>query len=481
MADAPASGEPPPWARQDRAALIRAALAVLALSTYALLLHGLFEGELKPLDDGWNAGVARRMAEGASWLSPTLQDGFFHNHGALLHWLAALLFRAFGPHPGLARLPGALAGVALVAATLWAGRRTLSPYAGFVAAVALVTCEPFFHQAPRCLMDSTVTLFVFLAVLAIDHARTRPWPGYLAAGLFTGLAILTKDLAGLAPLPIAILLPLVERRPRDLLRVPPLAGLAVAAAVVAAWLVPQVLADGGAWMRAYLDFARWGLTEGQYPDRGPLYFVARMGTTYWPWLPILVVAVVRGVRSLARGEPHPLAVHLVAFAVIFAAWSAAAHKRPGYMMMFYPSSFLVVAAEVDRLLRWPPARAGLVGVTGAGAIGLLVAQLAFGFNLHPVRSQDGDLMRALAPAAAEAVRPADRACSFRVHHLYLVAGFAYYRGPTVDPELHDAAAAAYLTSAPDRRCVTTREGLAELGGAVPVRLERDGFLVIGSP
>jgi 4-amino-4-deoxy-L-arabinose transferase-like glycosyltransferase len=473
-----------------------------------LLFHGLFRGEVKPLDDGWNMGVARRIAEGGSWLSPTLQDGEFHNHGVLVHWIIAILFRQFGPLPGLARLVGASFGAGLVFATYFAGLRNLKPYAAFIAAFGVLSYEPFFHNAPRPLMDVPVTFWVFLALLAVDVARTRPWAGYLAAGVFTGLAVLTKDLAGLAAIPVAVFLPLVERRPRALLHPAPYLGLAVTAGIVSAWLVPQHFIDGSDWLTAYLKFGRWGLEEGWYPNRGPFFYVGHLAADYWPWLPIFLVALVRGVRRLARGEPYLLSVHLVAFVTILLAWSVAAHRTTRYMMLFLPSISLMVGEELESWLHWPfwrhsvealqragrPAiarlaqwlawprwRGAVVGVAGAAVLGLGFAETAFGVDIHTARTLDGARMRDLAPKALAA---AHELCTFRAHRYFLATAFSFYRGPTVPIPLEftdPAAVREYLKPGSSRGCITTRDGLRELAGGYAVQTDADGYVVITAP
>ncbi len=484
----PAPGSPTGSAPVSTAARLAAStgahVAILLGGSYFLLFHGLWRGEVKPLDDGWNSGVARRIAEGGSWLSPTLQDGEFHNHGALVHWVTAILMRLFGVHPGIPRLTGAAFGLALILALYFAGKRFVTPFAAFVAAVGLLTYEPFFHIAPRPLMDVPVTLWVFLAIVAIDAARERPWAGYLAAGAFTGLAVLTKDLAGLAPVPIAFLLPFVERRPKALLHPAPYAGLLVAAALVCAWLVPQHLLEGSAWIVEYLKFGKWGIEEGAYPDRGPFFYAVHLAMNYWPWFPIFLFALAGGARKIARREPYRLAVHGVAFVVIFAAWSAVAHKTIRYMMLFYPSTQLMVGDQLDRWLRSPTWRAAFTGIAAAAILGLGVAQVGFGFDLHVSRSLDGDRVKDLAPKALAAALPMHELCAFRVHRYFLAAAFSYYRGPTVPValDLPDAGAVrAYLAPGSSRRCITTREALGELADAYPTRMEADGYVVVGAP
>src|SRR5205814_8008470 len=72
-------------------------------------------GDLYSQTEGQYAGAAREMVETHRWLLPT-NDGIPRlQKPPLLYWLIIVSFKLFGVNAAAARLPGALAVVALVA------------------------------------------------------------------------------------------------------------------------------------------------------------------------------------------------------------------------------------------------------------------------------------------------------------------------------------------------------------------------------
>jgi len=159
----------------------------LALVVLSLTLHlwGLGERSFHH-DEAIHAKSAWDLAESGIYrYDPTY-------HGPLLYYLTAGAFLVFGDSDFTARLPIALAGVALLGVA-WSLRRPLGPRAAWWTGL-LVTLSPSFLFFGRFLrMDVLEVLCASASAVAVYravHGRPRSW---VWAGLWAGLALATKE------------------------------------------------------------------------------------------------------------------------------------------------------------------------------------------------------------------------------------------------------------------------------------------------
>jgi hypothetical protein len=377
------------------AAIVAAGLALRMYAGCDLFLH--------TWDERYHALVAKHLVEHP--LVPTLYDhpvlpydyrDWRSNH-VWLHkpplalWLMAAGIRLLGPDEIAMRLPSLLLSAVAILLTYvigshLGGRRVGLLAAGFQAVNGYLLQLPGGRVAVDH-VDNALVFFVELAILgAVLQVRgwrrgtaTEPaagpgtaggagwgdgWPAFLLAtlaiGAVCGLAVLTKWLPGL--LPIAVWLALAWRRqpPRRLA-----AGLLAMTAACAAVALPWQL-----YIRAAFPLeARWesayNLHHLAVPIEGlggsPLYYLAKMPRffgeliylplawflvclVYPPWRPSRRAATPEG-RPTPEGrqalELLPVAAWLLLPLVAF---SFAATKLGGYMMIAAPALFVVEAS-----------------------------------------------------------------------------------------------------------------------------------------
>jgi uncharacterized protein (TIGR03663 family) len=113
-------------------------------------------------------------------------------HGPLLYYLTAVTFVVAGESDFTARLPIALAGVALIAVA-WSARRPLGPRAAWWTGL-LVTISPICLYYGRFLrmdvLEALVASAAFVAAWRAVRGSSRAW---VWVGVWTGLAFATKE------------------------------------------------------------------------------------------------------------------------------------------------------------------------------------------------------------------------------------------------------------------------------------------------
>ena len=177
--------------------------AVIAIAA-AVLLSGLGSVDASAPDEPRYLQVAeelRSMEHGAGGLVLLHLNGeVYSQKPPLYYWLAALFGVPTHRVSELAaRLPSALAGIALIWLTLHLGSRLFGGFTGVLGAALLLSVFEFGHLARRVQLDVLLALFEMGALVAfwwLDRGLgSRRWQLTLMHGAL-GLALLTKGPVG---------------------------------------------------------------------------------------------------------------------------------------------------------------------------------------------------------------------------------------------------------------------------------------------
>jgi 4-amino-4-deoxy-L-arabinose transferase-like glycosyltransferase len=222
--------------------------------------------------DAVQAQIARTMLASGDWVTARLDGVLYLEKAPLIYWLMAIFYKIFGVADRVARLPVALASIALALLSSVFGMWAFGKRAGFCAGLCMSTCVGLFLftriQIPDVMLTFTITLalWAFLRALDEDEKRPRLWAAILAASLGSGL--LLKSLVGIV-FPIAAALiylyvskQLFSRRTWQLLR--PMSGFLIVLLIAAPWHVLATLRNP--------PYFAWTLKSGPGLYHGFLWF-----------------------------------------------------------------------------------------------------------------------------------------------------------------------------------------------------------------
>jgi len=195
----------------------RSALVLLLALGFCAFTYRL--GAMPLLDnpnEGQYAEVAREMVETGDWVSPQLNYVLFLNKPPLTYWLIAAAETGFGVNEFSARLPSALAALAIVALVAALGSVVFDTETGVLAGFILMATGGFFVESHEVRPDLLLTagivgsLFAWMQLLRAAPTRRR-WP---LLGLQVALAIglLTKGIVALLIPGVVIVVQLVTER-----------------------------------------------------------------------------------------------------------------------------------------------------------------------------------------------------------------------------------------------------------------------------
>lgn len=151
------------------------------------------------------AECAREMLVSKNYLRVQIDFQPFWEKPPMFIWMQALCMKVFGINEFAARLPNALMGIATLCTIFYIGKRTVSERMAWwwVIVYAASWLPAFYFKS--AIIDPTFNFFIFTSffqVYLIKHGN-RKWLHTLLAGIFLGIAVLTKG-------PVAILIALLS-------------------------------------------------------------------------------------------------------------------------------------------------------------------------------------------------------------------------------------------------------------------------------
>lgn len=201
--------------------------------------------------DAVQAQIARNMIVSGDWVTPRLDGVVYLEKPPLIYWLIAASYKVFGVHDWAARIPMALASLALCWLTtafgIWAFGRRAGLYAGLCSA----TCVGLFLFTRILIPDVMLTfttalaMWAFLRALNEDEQEGHPrrWALVFAASL--GIGLLWKSLIAVVfPVAAGTIYLLLTRQffsARTWKRLHPVSGALIILLIAAPWHILATL------------------------------------------------------------------------------------------------------------------------------------------------------------------------------------------------------------------------------------------------
>jgi hypothetical protein len=352
----------------------------LALFGFGVGRAGIASGWVDPVakiaaqDEAVYSHTALGMARQGDWLTPRFLGRLALYKAPALYWFSGLSVKLAGPSRVALRMPSLVAAALIALAVFAWTRRLAGPIAGLAAALLWVL-NPLAHTLARMnLTDMPLAAWTVgaLAALAADPALGRKRSAVLA-GVCSGMAVLTKGVAGLLPLLMLAAWWIAARREQR-----PAAGRLILAAVIAAavslpWHCYQLAAHPRWFWAEYIrdEIFFWGAgAPPQTTAESQAWFYVRRAALTDPLL--LCLAVTAGAAAAWRRQAEAR-LPAVWIATVAAAVLAFRYRNIAYLLPAVPALAILAGAYLPL---WR-------GRTGAVALAALAA-------LVPVKAWQGD-------------------------------------------------------------------------------------------
>ncbi len=366
--------------------------------------------------DAVQAQIARTMLASGDWVTARLDGVLYLEKAPLIYWLIAICYKIFGVADWVARLPVALASIALALLSslfgMWAfGKRT-----GFYVGLCMSTCVGLFLftriQIPDVMLTFTITLALWAFLRALDEKEEQPrmWAAIVAASL--GVGLLLKSLVGIVfPIAAALIYLYVSKQlfsRRTWQRLRPVSGFLIVLLIAAPWHVLATLRNppyfaltlksgpglyhGFLWFY-FINEQLLRFLNLRYPrdyNTVPrLYFWAFHLLWLFPWSVYLpAIKQLRFKPADRAGQARLLALCWTGFILVFFTFST---TQEYYSMPCYPAFALLLGSAMAAGGKWINRGTRLLG-----AISALAALTAFSIAVAVHRlPTPGDISSAL--------------------------------------------------------------------------------------
>jgi 4-amino-4-deoxy-L-arabinose transferase-like glycosyltransferase len=353
----------PAIAAQKKIILTLAALWLLLYSSFTLFSPPLLDDA-----DSVHAEVAREMVLRHDWITLYANGIRYLEKAPLLYWSMAASFTIFGPQDWAARLPLALATLALFLVVYSAGRRLFaSDTAGFYAALILLTSFGIFIYTRILIPDVIVCLWISLAMLMFWISLEQPQPSRATAWGFAvacALGVLTKGLIGIVfPVGIVFIFLFLNRNLGHLKRWHPVSSLFLFLVIALPWHIAAGVANpsqgkvhGFFWFYFINEHLLRYLNRRvprDYDTVPLLLFWALLGAFLVPWIafvfralvPVRMRSSLRRVRLPRHDQACNLLAIWAAFVMVFFSFST---RQEYYSLPALPPLALMIGGWLNR-------------------------------------------------------------------------------------------------------------------------------------
>jgi len=322
------------------------------------------------------------------YVTPYINGIRFFDKPPLLYWMAAGSMHLFGVHDWAARLPLALAVLALLLSTYALGIRLFSHIspdanpdrAGFYAALALATSiGPYLYTRfyiPDILLALWMTLAVHLFLIALDRIQIPQQKSALlpclAFAAVMAFNVLTKGLIGLAFPTAFVFLYLAITKQLHLLRnFHILASSAVFLVIAAPWHILAAIRNppialpagnglpataGWTWFYLYNEHIARFLSKRIPHDYGltPIWlFWLYLVLWIMPWAIFLPTAITKQIRTFLSGakataREHEATLSLLLWALLVLGFFSISNRQEYYSLPALPALALMIGGILNR-------------------------------------------------------------------------------------------------------------------------------------
>jgi 4-amino-4-deoxy-L-arabinose transferase-like glycosyltransferase len=380
----------------------RVRILVVAVIAALLLFPALQRPGLAGYDDCFFSHESKEMVRTGDWGNVRLNGQIILEIPPMFLWMQACSFKIFGINDAAAKLPGIVLGFGTILLIYFlAFELAGDSWLALLAMLVLTSTQFFLKNATHAMTDVpftfffTLTIFVYLKGLGKDVYLTL-------LGVPLGLALLTRSVVAFLVLGIILAHAVLTKRWAALHSPWLVGGVLLALLFPCAWYGWQYRQHGAAFLLTHVQFLG-GKIHGEGASGWKTIFNYPMALLkyYWPWLPLLIVGLVKEWRA-AVGEREGAAILLIVWVLlVFIPFSLVETRYPRYIMAVFPAFSILSAMTLNRWI--PVARRKIVFNVACG-VGVLAICLSV---LLPPKARAEDILK-LAPIAEANSAPEQR-------------------------------------------------------------------------
>jgi hypothetical protein len=295
------------------------------------------------------AEAAREMIASGNYLQVQIDYKPFWEKPPLFFWLQSLSMHVFGVNEFSSRLVNALCGILTLLILYHIGRKVFNAWFGIFWAMAFAgSFLPHFF-CKSGIIDPVFNLFIFLGVYFLAEAINLPKEGnrkrrFLMAGVFVGLAILTKGPAALIIVGLCGCVFWASTRFSSVISFKETAIFLVTVTIVSfLWYGVETIAHGPWFVTEFVKYQAHLFTRGEAGHGRPFYFHAVILLFGCFPASFLAIRMLGGKKSGTDEQRYFTTWMLILFWVVLILFSIVKTKTVLYSSLtYFPITYLAV-------------------------------------------------------------------------------------------------------------------------------------------
>lgn len=269
--------------------------------SFLVIFHRLGEAPLGG-DDCYFSEKAKEMARTGDYL--TLKYGYainFDNKPPFIFWMNSFVGKILGFNNFSMRLGSAVLCWICVVLTFWFTKYIFGSVEAFLSSIVLTFTQQYLYHARSAVTDGPLAVFISFAMFCfwVAYAKKKPILYYLM-GLFTGLAVMTKQINGFFVYAIIVVFIILTRNYKILINPHFYGGIIVSFIIFLPWHIWSIVVHGMPFVTSYFgsifSFVFKGI-ENRASD--PWYeYIRKIVENYWPWFPFLIASILYEIKNI---------------------------------------------------------------------------------------------------------------------------------------------------------------------------------------
>lgn len=402
--------------------------ALIALLAAILFIPFLGRVHLFDWDEINFAESAREMLVTGNYSQVQVNFKPFWEKPPLFIWLQAASMHLFGVNEFGARFPNALAGIFTLFALFYIGKKQADERLGWLWVLCYVgSFLPHFYFKSG-IIDPLFNLFIFLSIFQLSRLtniegtfdKDKSLSQSILAGLFCGLAILTKGPAGLLIILVTMFFFWISLRFRPFMKLKHLVVFLVVSGLVSSiWFALETIKNGPWFIVTFVQYQIRLLTTEDAGHGGPIYYhflVLLLGC--FPASVFLLKAFNNEMTETHEVRNFKKWMILLLFAVLFI-FSIVKTKIVHYSSMaYFPLTFLA-AYYIYKLLYFPNKKLSAIQQVLLLVLGVIISAALVAVPIV------GKNVAVLAPYIKDAFGRANLAAQVDWHYAETLIGILY--------------------------------------------------------
>lgn len=326
----------------------------IALAAALLFIPFLGHVHLFDWDEVNFAECAREMLVSRNYLRVQVDFQPFWEKPPMFIWMQALCMQVFGINEFAARLPNALMGIATLCTLFYVGKRTVSErMAWWWTGIYAASWLPAFYFK-SAIIDPTFNYFIFVSFFQVYLLKygSRKWLHALLAGIFLGIAVLTKGPVAILVAMLSLVVYLIWNKGFWGYRWHYFLVIALACfATTFLWFGIDIMQHGLWFTKEFIKYQIRLFTTGDAGHGGPFYYhfvVLLIGC--FPAVAFLFQAGKRSMQTSSRTEETDFSRWMwTLFWVVLILFSIVKTKIVHYSSLCYFPLTFIAALQISRL------------------------------------------------------------------------------------------------------------------------------------